>query len=160
MGLLAVAKGAAAMIQSAIAECIFPTLAMCGIKPPGGGGGGPLVLPDPPPCPEELKDVSHEDLASKLESAGFAEMKAAVIEKEITGDVLWIALWNEINNPTAIVLTPEQVAKLMANKDFLLKCLNRVEKSYLYSGFNTWRGKILMAKMMADMAESDEDEEE
>ena len=213
MGLIAVAKAACGMIKSAIAGCIFPTLAMCGIKPPGGGGGsGPLILPDPPPCPEELKDVSHEDLGGKLEGAGFTEMKAAVVEKEISGDILWIALWNEINNPTAIVLTQEQVAKLMANKDFLLKvtvrsrsatamrgfhpaarfvgmvlsprlgpslslthtrarpplplsrafsrqCLNRVEKSYLYSGFNTWRGKILMAKMMADMAESDEEDE-
>ena len=48
-------------------------------------------------------------------------MKAVVAEKEISGAVLWIALWNEINNPTAIVLTAEQVATLMANKDFLLK---------------------------------------
>ena len=57
MGLIAVAKAACGMIKSAIAGCIFPTLAMCGIKPPGGGGGsGPLILPDPPPCPEELKD--------------------------------------------------------------------------------------------------------
>ena len=87
-------------------------------------------------------------------------MKAAVAEKEISGALLWVALWNEINDPTAIILTPEQVAVLMEHKDELLKCLNRVERSYLYAGFNKWRGMLIMAKMMAAMGEESDEEED
>ena len=110
--------------------------------------------------PAELKDLTSADLAKKLDSAGFAELQSVISEKDIGGLQLWCAVWNEINNPTAVVLSPEQITELMSNKEFLLKCLNRVERSVLYAGFNTWRGELLKAKMMAAMADDTDEEEE
>ena len=80
------------------------------------------------------------------------------MDRKVNGTILWNAIFAAV--PPDLELDEEVIVSLLANKDMLIRCLERVGKSKLFAGFNAWRTMVLMEKMMADMGDDDDDDDD
>ena len=115
-------------------------------------------VPPAPPVPEELEKLSPDDLAALLPAEGVPELIKVLLDRKVDGTILWNAIFAAV--PPDLQLDDEVIADLLANKEMLLRCLERVGRAKIYAGFNSWRTMVLMQKMMAAMDDDDDDDDD